>query len=86
MERGHYGSVAIWHLAHSRSEVVERSIRLSGLPRLLPTLHNVYNENGSLMQKGCRYYVNKIVRLICSYDVFIVPTSKGYKNVICLHY
>ena len=43
-------------------------------------VHNVYNENGSLMQRKCRYFVNKIVRLICSYDVFTVPTSKGYKE------
>ena len=35
------------------------------------------------MQRICRYYVNKIVRLIYSYDVFIVPTSKGYKECLC---
>ena len=51
--------------------------------KCISIVHNVYNEDGSLMQRKCRYYVNKIVRLICSYDVFAVSTSKGYKECSC---
>ena len=34
-ERGHYGTVAIWHPTYSRSKASGRGIRLSGSPRLL---------------------------------------------------